>query len=87
MDMKMVARKLRILRARRERLERVLTKVYEKLPGHLSSHDLERYHLGMVSDEAELGPLEAHLLRCGVCADRAEAARTSRGCRQYRGLR
>jgi hypothetical protein len=24
---------------------------------HLSQHDLERYHLGMVKDEVELAPL------------------------------
>ena len=34
---------------------------------------LERYHLGMVTDQAELGPLEEHLWRCAVCVDRAEA--------------
>ena len=39
---------------------------------HLSDHDLERYHLGMVVDEAELAPLEEHLLACPDCAERAE---------------
>ena len=39
---------------------------------HLSDHDLERYHLGMVKDETELGPLEEHLLGCSSCAVRAE---------------
>ena len=29
---------------------------------HISDCDLERYHLGMVKDEAELAPLEEHLL-------------------------
>jgi len=28
----------------------------------------------MVKDEDELAALEEHLLRCGVCVDRAEAA-------------
>ena len=34
-------------------------------------HDLERYHLGMVVDGAELAPLEEHLLSCAACAERA----------------
>ena len=39
---------------------------------HISDHDLERYHLGMVVDEAELAPLEEHLLACPECVERAE---------------
>jgi hypothetical protein len=39
---------------------------------HISDHDLERYYLGMVTDEAELAPLEEHLLWCGWCVGRAE---------------
>ena len=39
---------------------------------HISDHDLERYHLGMVTDEAELVPLEEHLLVCRTCIERAE---------------
>ena len=39
---------------------------------HISDHDLERYHLGMVVHEAELAPLEEHLLSCPECAARAE---------------
>lgn len=39
---------------------------------HLCDHDLERYHLGMVTDEAELAPMEEHLLACPDCAERAE---------------
>jgi len=39
---------------------------------HLSQHDLERYHLGMVTEEAELAPLEEHILSCDHCARRAE---------------
>ena len=38
---------------------------------HLSDHDLERYHLGMIHEEAELAPFEEHLLACGDCATRA----------------
>lgn len=41
---------------------------------HISDHDLERYHLGMVIDEAELAPIEEHLLACPTCAQRAEQA-------------
>jgi hypothetical protein len=41
---------------------------------HISDHDLERYHLGMVKDEAELAPLEEHLLWCPECVKRAEEA-------------
>jgi hypothetical protein len=39
---------------------------------HISDQDLERYHLGMVVDEAELAPLEEHLLACPECVERAE---------------
>jgi hypothetical protein len=41
---------------------------------HISDHDLERYHLGMIGDEAELAPLEEHLLGCPRCVERAEEA-------------
>lgn len=41
---------------------------------HISDHNLERYYLGMVSDEAELASLEEHLLSCDWCAERAEQA-------------
>ena len=39
---------------------------------HISDHDLERFHLGMVVDEAELAAVEEHLLWCSFCVDRAE---------------
>lgn len=39
---------------------------------HISNHDLERYYLGMVTEEAELAPLEEHLLWCSWCVKRAE---------------
>ncbi len=39
---------------------------------HLSDYDLERYYLGMVTDESELAPLEEYLLWCGWCVERAE---------------
>ena len=63
---------IRYLRARRELVARLLAKVLAKL-GHIDDHDLERYHLGMVMDEAELAALEEHLLCCSACVDRAEA--------------
>ena len=57
-----------------ERMAQEIARICEDLPGHISDHDLERYHLGMVKDEAELAAIEEHLLWCGVCVDRAEAA-------------
>jgi hypothetical protein len=53
---------------------RVVATICGKLPDHIDDHDLERYHLGMVKNEAELAALEEHLLWCGVCIDRAEVA-------------
>ena len=40
---------------------------------HIYDHDLERYYLGMVKDEAELASLEEHLLACPACVERAES--------------
>src|ERR1035441_1210692 len=73
MNTKLVAETTRDLRARRERVARLVAKISAKLPGHIDDHDLERYHLGMVTDEAELAALEEHLLWCGACVARAEA--------------
>ena len=36
---------------------------------HISTHDAERYYLGMVTEEEELAPLEEHLLWCHDCLD------------------
>jgi hypothetical protein len=74
MDRKLLAGRLRVLRARRARVARVFAKVYAHLPRHIDDHDLERYYLGMVKDESELATLEEHLLWCCACVDRAEAA-------------
>ena len=74
MDIKVVAETIRSLRARRERVARVVVTICGKSTGHICDHDLERYHLGMVKDEAELTALEEHLLWCGACVDRTEAA-------------
>jgi hypothetical protein len=41
---------------------------------HISEEDLERYYLGMVTDESELASLEEHLLACPWCVGRAEEA-------------
>jgi hypothetical protein len=41
---------------------------------HISDEDLERYYLGMVTEESELAPLEEHLLACSSCVERAEEA-------------
>jgi hypothetical protein len=39
---------------------------------HVSDHDLERYHLGMVQHDFELAIIEEHLLTCSECINRAE---------------
>lgn len=39
---------------------------------HISDGDLERYIVGVVTDEVELAPLEEHLLWCHSCIARAE---------------
>jgi anti-sigma factor RsiW len=39
---------------------------------HITDHDLERYYLGMASDDIELARIEEHLLACPECVARAE---------------
>jgi hypothetical protein len=39
---------------------------------HISDHDLERYHFGMVTDEEESAAIEEHYLGCPKCAELAE---------------
>jgi hypothetical protein len=63
-------RELKQLLARREQVRRAIA----EMAGHPTDHDLERYHLGMVVDDAELDRLEEHLLSCPVCGKRAEEA-------------
>jgi hypothetical protein len=41
----------------------------------ISTHDAERYYLGVVTAEEELAPLEERLLVCADCIERAEEAR------------
>jgi anti-sigma factor RsiW len=41
---------------------------------HLTTDDLERYCLGMVTASEELAKLEEHLLACSECVERAERA-------------
>jgi hypothetical protein len=38
--------------------------------GHISDHDLERYYMGIVTQEEELA-LQEHLLLCQQCVERA----------------
>ena len=73
---KLLAGTIRQLRASRERIVRLIAKI----PDHIDDHDLERYHLGMVKEEAKLAALEEHLLWCGPCVDRT-------GCFAIRGHR
>lgn len=44
------------------------------MAGHITDGDLERYAMGTMEDEGQLAILEEHLLVCGQCIDRAEAA-------------
>ena len=46
--------------------------IHDELEKHITDHDLERYHLGMVTDETELAGLEEHVMACPACAERAE---------------
>lgn len=39
---------------------------------HISDDDLERYYLGLITEEEELAPIEEHLLWCEFCLDRME---------------
>ena len=39
---------------------------------HAPDDDLERYYLGMVTEEPELAVLEEHLLSCPDCVARAQ---------------
>ena len=42
--------------------------------GHVLWDRLERYHLGIITDEPELARIEEHILSCPQCAERAEEA-------------
>ena len=44
---------------------------YSTATEHVSHDNLERYHLGVAVDEAELAPLEEHLLACPRCDEGA----------------
>jgi len=39
---------------------------------HVCDDDLERYYLGLVTDESELAILEEHLLACAACVERMQ---------------
>jgi hypothetical protein len=73
-DSKLIRETLLRLRAEKRRIEAAIASIEQQMPGHISDEDLERHHLGMVKDEAELAPLEEHLLWCTKCFDRAESA-------------
>jgi chorismate mutase len=73
MEMRLTTKALLRLRARRREVEQDIGEICVDL-NHIDDHDLERYHLGMVRDEAELLTLEEHLICCNACVDRAEAA-------------
>jgi len=40
------------------------------MAGHISDEDLERFIIRTITDEAELAPLEEHLLVCPECIAR-----------------
>jgi hypothetical protein len=71
MDSKLVAETIRRLHCRRERVERIIARIDRRLSGHVSDQNLEHYHLGMVTNEANLATMEKHLLWCRTCVDRA----------------
>jgi hypothetical protein len=75
MDMKLIFRNHDDARPRQgTNVRQAIAEVYEMAPEHIDDHNLERYHLGMVKDEAELAALDEHLLSCQGCVDRAETA-------------
>ena len=41
---------------------------------HLADDDLERYYLGLITDEESLARIEEHYLGCSACGKRAEQA-------------
>jgi hypothetical protein len=69
MDQKLISEAIRAIRARRRFVQQEIFQLEDR---HVSDHDLERYHLGMIPDGPELDALEEHLLVCGECVDRAE---------------
>jgi hypothetical protein len=42
------------------------------MESRISDHDLERYHLGLVTREEELANPEEHLARCPKCVEETE---------------
>ena len=58
---------------------------------HISDYNLERYHLGMVTDEAELAALEEHYHGCPECAKRrggiGSVSEWDKGCNHHSGYR
>jgi hypothetical protein len=73
-DSKITRETLLRLQAEQRRIACQIAEVQQQLSGHVSDHDLERYHLQMILDEAELAPVEEHLLWCHFCVERGEKA-------------
>jgi hypothetical protein len=74
MDSKLIQETVDRLHAEKRRIQKQIAAVVQQMPGHIPDHDLERYHLGMVKDAAELARLEEHLPGCASCLERAEKA-------------
>jgi hypothetical protein len=71
MNRELILQTLRELRARRREVQEKLARA-EAQAGHITDHDLERYHVGMVTEEPEVARIEEHYLGCPECAERAE---------------
>lgn len=54
---------------------------------HISDHDLERHHLGMVTDDGELAEFEEHLRCCAPCVERAEESQAYVNAMRVAGAR
>jgi hypothetical protein len=73
MERRLLLKTIRDLRTQRECVQAAIDAIISTGEGsHLTDHDLERYHLGMVTDETELARIEEHYLGCPECAERAE---------------
>lgn len=49
-----------------------MTALLEMNQAHVSEDDLERYHLGLITDKTEQAELEKHLLSCPACMERSK---------------
>lgn len=62
MNRALILQTLRELRARRREVHEELARA-EAQAGHITDHDLERYHLGIVTEEPELARIEEGRIR------------------------